>query len=200
VRLFIGAEKMDKLNWKKYPDKIPLQSYDDNEIIILKVDEKGRRFWEACNYNTATKEFYRSQHKLEYEDDSPVIYDNNITHWIDIYDLPAPQEKHITKITDFRSFKQEMLSKIDNKEEIFESELLDLITIYEVAREVIMSDTWLEDIRSIVALDDRYFAIEYTHYARDDSKSCTKAPYEVLKVTKTVTATDWTPVGSAEEG
>ncbi|PIT07975.1 hypothetical protein [Snodgrassella communis] len=90
-------------------------------------------------------------------------------------------------------FEQKIYKKITDGDELSNDELREVISCFHVYEEIINSHRWFEDIRSIVLLNDKYYAIDWRRgLTKKQSISYKNQPYEVVKTVKVVV--DWEPV------
>ena len=91
-------------------------------------------------------------------------------------------------------FEQRILSAIDNDEEIKEREIRELCWDYEIERIELGEGRWQRNVKSIVQIANRTFAIEWLQGLTENcDSSYNNLPYEVEKHTydKTITVTEW---------
>lgn len=96
-------------------------------------------------------------------------------------------------------FEEIMVNKIQNGEKLTEKELREVVQGYEIESDYGENRRWTRGVTSIVKLCDKYFSVDWeeglTEYQENEFY---EQPYEVEKYTyeKTITVTEWVPVGN----
>lgn len=92
-------------------------------------------------------------------------------------------------------FDELMLKKIDNKEDLTDEELRELVTGYDQETEYGDDHRWTREAFTVVKLCDRYFGIDWmkalTEMGEDEFYD---QPYEVKQVEKVVVTKEWVPI------
>lgn len=90
------------------------------------------------------------------------------------------------------NFELEMIEKIDNKIELTENEIEDLVGEFSIDTKYGENMRWNRSVQSIVNLMDRYFAIDwYEGLTELQEDEFYEQPYEVVKTEKTIVVTEW---------
>lgn len=90
-----------------------------------------------------------------------------------------------------QSFEEMIVNKIDNAEMLTERELR-RVRDYEIDEIIGESDRWTRSVETICELCGRYFALNWEEGLTEmQENEFHKQPYEVKKVKKVVTVTEW---------
>ena len=104
------------------------------------------------------------------------------------------QKKKEEKENYVNNFEEIIVNKIDNKENLTEDELSDIVNCYEVSTEYGENRRWSRTVTTIVSLKGRYFKVVWDEGLTESQEdSFYTQPYEVEKHTyeKTIIVTEW---------
>lgn len=97
-------------------------------------------------------------------------------------------------------YEEELLKKLDSKERLTESEIIEVLE-YEVESEYGDNRRWSRSVATISQIGDRYFSTNWEEGLTESQENeYYEQPVEVQKKTyeKTITVTEWVPVEESE--
>lgn len=143
----------------------------------------------------------------------------NDTHWSNlnayvIKSIPEQKEKDLAQITEnealdelkrtnqkaqddendyyYKNFENIMLERIINNHDLLEDELEAVISDYEVESEDGDEGRWDKSMRSIIKLNNQYFALHWRRGLTENQEDMyDEQPYPVEKKERVITITDW---------
>lgn len=101
-----------------------------------------------------------------------------------------------------KNFEENIINKLNNCESLSEDERSDLIFGgYEIHREHGDMRRWHTEVRSIIELSDKFYAIDWLiGNTENQDNEYYEDPFEVRRVTKTIIVEEYVPIDSIEDG